>query len=463
MADKEAETTESLSAKRSKPWAGKRLVALVAAVATVSLLAGILIMQFLVSPAELAARAEAPEPGPVTALVEERIIENVVTTRGEVTYADPVQVTVDTAFVEGRPIVTGQVPEVGAVFTAASVALEIVGRPVIVLPGELPSYRSLSIGMKGPDVLQLKKALEALGYWAGDPSSDIYEWDTASAVGELYAKAGYSPSTGGPEAAEALRMAEAGLRSAEIGITRANAAWNAAAAGGATDLSVENAEISEAQVAYSDAADVLEEAQIAVQPTLPSSEVLFLSSLPRRVDEVFVKRGDELDGPAMTVSGATLAIQGTVSSQDAELLHEGMTAVYDGPGGAELTAEVVSVEAPKSKASSDGSSEQKSDRYQLRLAPEEITEEQIGELRGKNVRVMIPVASTEGTVLAVPLAALSAAADGGNRVELLTPTDDDPFMTETVPVTVGLSAGGFVEVSSGDSRLEPGVKVVVGR
>lgn len=127
-----------MSKKKQRPWAGKRLVALIAAVAVVSLLAGVLIMQFLVSPAELAARTEAPEPGPVTAVVEERVIENVVTTRGEVTYADPVQVTVDTAFTEGRPIVTGQVPEVGAVFEAASVALEVVGRPVIVLPGELP-------------------------------------------------------------------------------------------------------------------------------------------------------------------------------------------------------------------------------------------------------------------------------------------------------------------------------------
>ena len=155
-----------MSKKKQRPWAGKRLVALIAAVAVVSLLAGVLIMQFLVSPAELAARTEAPEPGPVTAVVEERVIENVVTTRGEVTYADPVQVTVDTAFTEGRPIVTGQVPEVGAVFEAASVALEVVGRPVIVLPGELPSYRSLSIGMRGPDVFQLSRRSQP---WATGP------------------------------------------------------------------------------------------------------------------------------------------------------------------------------------------------------------------------------------------------------------------------------------------------------
>ena len=87
--------------KKPKVWAGTRLVALIAGVAVVSLLAGIAIMQFIVSPAELAARTEPPEAGPVTALVEERVIENSVTTRGEVTYADPVQVTIDTQ--EAKP------------------------------------------------------------------------------------------------------------------------------------------------------------------------------------------------------------------------------------------------------------------------------------------------------------------------------------------------------------------------
>ena len=65
--------------------------------------------------------------------------------------------------------------------------------------------------------------------------------------------------------------------------------------------------------------------------------------------------------------------------------------------------------------------------------------------------------------MAVPLAALSAAPDGGNRVEILVPTQADPFATETVAVSVGLAAGGFVEIKSDDARVEPGAKVVVGR
>lgn len=456
------ERTSKMS--RAKPWAGGRLVALIAVVAVVFLVAGAVAMRFIVSPAELAARTEAPEPGPVTALVEEQVIENVITTRGEVTYADPVQVTIDTAFVEGRPIVTGHVPEVGAILDPASVALEITGRPVIVLPGELPSYRSLSIGMRGPDVYQLKSALAALGYWAGDPQSDLFEWDTAAAVGQLYERVGYTPATGGPEAEDNLRMAQGNLRAAQTSLTRAYAQWNEANATEGADMSIANAEVNDAEAARDEASRAVDDAQVAVQPTLPSGEVLFLASLPRRVDDVLVKRGEELTGAAMTVSGATLTILGSVSSQDADLIKPGMEAYYAAPNGEELSAKVASVEAPKSGGSKEeGAEGTSSDRYRLTLDPGDLSEELIGELRGANVRVTIPVASTEGTVLAVPLAALSAAADGGNRVELLVPTSSDPFATELVKVSPGLAAGGLVEISSDDARLTPGAKVVVGR
>lgn len=459
--------------KTPNVWAGKRLVALVAAVAVVSLLAGVAIMQFIVSPAEMAARTEPPEAGPVTALVEERTIENTIIARGEVTYADSVDVEVDTSTVEGRPIVTGQVPQVGDLLNAGSVALEVVGRPVIVLNGALPAYRSLSIGMSGPDVMQLKNALDAMGYWAGDLSSDVYEWDTATAVGSLYENTGYLPATGGEAAEETLRSAYANVRSAEIAVTRANTAYNQAASQeGVTDLSVESIEIEEAQGALSDAYAQLESAQQGVLPTLPSSEVLFLTALPRRVDDVFVKRGDSLSGNAMVVSGAELTIEGSVSKQDADLLRDGMVATYTTSGGEEKEATITKISAPTSSGNSGGDDRgneggaaeaASSDRFTVQLDPGELSKEEIGELRGTNVRLLFPIASTEGEVLAVPLAALSAGADGGNRVELLVAEPNDPFKTETIQVTPGLAAGGFVEITSEDARIASGAKVVVGR
>ena len=57
------------------------------------------------------------------------------------------------------------------------------------------------------------------------------------------------------------------------------------------------------------------------------------------------------------------------------------------------------------------------------------------------------------------LAALSSGSDGGSRVEVLR-----NGQVELVPVTVGLSADGFAQVTpKGDAKLSEGDQVVVGR
>ncbi len=66
-------------------------------------------------------------------------------------------------------------------------------------------------------------------------------------------------------------------------------------------------------------------------------------------------------------------------------------------------------------------------------------------------------------MLAVPVVALSASAGGSNQTELLVPTDNDQFASELIQVDTGLSAGGFVQVTSVDERFVVGAKVVVGR
>ena len=494
--------------KKKRAWAGKRLVALIASVAVVSLLAGVGLMQFIVSPAELAARTEAPEAGPVTAPVEERVIENTIVARGEVAYADSVDVKLDGPSSEGRAIVTGHVPEVGAVLDAADIALEVTGRPVIVLPGDLPAYRSLSVGMSGPDVLQLKQALSSLGLTSGDLSTQIFDADTATGLGQLYQHVGYTAPNGGEEAQDALENAQKAVRSAETAVTIAENTvdstyssqvqaqndrintineWRAAVDNAPDEitrqqavaelrkaeavpdpginLTVENAQLDEAIDSRTDAYNALARAQEAVLPSLPSSEVLFLSDLPRRVDDVRVSRGSMLADVAMSVSGAKLSIVGTFSEQDAKLLKDGMTAVYSSPGGEELTATILKIDAPGSaKKTPDGQpGSATSDRYTVTFDPGELTPEQITELQGSNVRTSIPVASTDGKVLAVPLAALSAGPDGTDRVELSAPTKDDPFATEVVTVKAGLAASGYVEITSDDPRIAVGAKVVVGR
>ena len=78
-------------------------------------------------------------------------------------------------------------------------------------------------------------------------------------------------------------------------------------------------------------------------------------------------------------------------------------------------------------------------------------------LEGYSVRLTIPIKSTQGAVTAVPISALSLAADGSSRVQV-----QDNGALSYVVVKPGLSADGFVEVTPINGKLEPGQLVVVG-
>jgi hypothetical protein len=476
-----------------------------AAVAVVALVAGLLAGRFLVAPDT--AGAEAPAPGLVSVPVAFGALSNDVTIRGEIGYADSVEVTVDTSAVAGPAVVTGQVPEVGSELDALEVALEIAGRPVVVLPGELPAYRALRVGVSGPDVVQFKEAVRAVGLDAGDPSDDVFDQTAAAAVTALYAQAGYPPpppeegSEGGVLAAQdAVRVAEQAVAAAQAELTGARSGPSAVevreadnavasarrdldAALAATpddpvtigdlrdvlalaelrrqeldapaDTTAQRAQLSAAQDQLTRAREELTRAREAALPALPAGEVLYLTQLPRRVDAVEARRGAVLQGAAMTVSGATLTLSGTVAVADARLLTPGMTAAFDLPDGTEHAATITEV--------TPGEGEEA--RWTVQLEPAPLAPEQVTELQGANVRVGIPVGATDGEVLSVPLAALSAGPGGESRVEVVEgdPRDGTRAETRIVVVETGLAADGAVEVRPVDGDLAEGDLVVVGR
>ena len=74
-----------------------------------------------------------------------------------------------------------------------------------------------------------------------------------------------------------------------------------------------------------------------------------------------------------------------------------------------------------------------------------------------SVRLTIPIETTQGAVTAVPVTAVSLAADGTSRVQV-----DKNGVLEYVPIKPGLSAGGYVEVTAAEGKLAPGQMVVVG-
>jgi peptidoglycan hydrolase-like protein with peptidoglycan-binding domain len=503
------EITETTGPSRTQGWGrllrGNKTMWVVAAVAVVSLVAGLALGQFIVSPGQAAADAEGPKAGLITVPIESRQLANDVTIRGDATYADSVEVKIETGELGGPAVVTGQVPEVGATFDAASVALEVTGRPVIVLPGDLPVYRTLRVGVSGPDVTQLKQALNAVGINPGSLGSPMFDAATSTAVAALYAKVGYPLPSSGEESGELLRSAKDAVSAAETGLKTAEHEL-AVAKGGANsieraeqdknvrmaqrafddiranpestpsdvanaedalsveytkrdallavpDVNAEAAAVAAARQQVASAKEALSSATNDTMTYLPASEVLYLPGLPRRVDEVTVERGSTISAAVMRVSGATLVISGTATEADAQLLKEGDAATLAMPDGSQHPATVASV-APAEAA--EGSTES-AGRYKVVLTPAALSDEQLQALQGNNVRVSVPVSSTAGEVLAVPLAALTAGPGGESRVEIATGDGDE---TRLVEVTSGLAADGYVEIS-GD--IADGDLVVVGR
>ncbi len=223
----------------------------------------------------------------------------------------------------------------------------------------------------------------------------------------------------------------------------------------APDTGAERAAVTAAQQQVADAQDSLAVAQQDALPALPAGEILYLTQLPRRVDATELRRGAVLDGPAMTVSGAALALSGTAAAADARLLTTGMTATFELPDGGAQTATITTV-TPGEGADA---------RWTVQLTPAELTPEQITQLQGSNVRVSIPVGATEGEVLSVPLAALTAGPGGESRVEVVDgdPREGDRAPTHLVVVETGLAADGAVEVRPTEGDLGEGDLVVVGR
>jgi len=500
----------------SRLFRSNRALWIVAAAAAVSLVAGLLVGRFVLSPADAASMSDPPEAGLITVPVEYGVLSNDVTIRGEVGYADAVEVTIDTASLAGPAVVTGNVPEVGATLNALSIALEVAGRPVIVLPGSLPAYRTLAFGMSGPDVVQFKEAMRAVGIDAGDPASDVFDATAASAVSALYAQVGYPAPTAETGSDELVRAAEEGVRAAQQSLQAARAELGSAAGGpsavearaadnavaaaqrsldaaraakpadmadaaavaqwnmavgdaedalalarlqrqqldAAPDTSSQRGAVGAAEQQVADAQEALARAREQALPQLPAGEVLYLSDLPRRVDAVNVVRGQVLQGAAMVVSGATITLTGGAAAADAALLEVGGKAEFTLPDGAPHEAVITAL--------TPGSGQ--TDRWTVTLEPAPLTGEQAAQLQGSNVRVVLPVGATTGDVLYVPVSALSAGPGGEARVEVVDgdPREGDRAETRLVVVETGLAAGGSVEVRAVEGALEAGDLVVVG-
>ena len=195
------------------------------------------------------------------------------------------------------------------------------------------------------------------------------------------------------------------------------------------------------------AADLaLAQQKLGVQ--VPVDELIFLRTLPVRVEEIKAAVGAAATGPVLTVTDNQLSVDSSLTLVAAPLVKAGMKVAIDEQAlGVSASGTVQMVANTPGTRGVDGFHIY----FEVRVDPTPLR------LDGFSLRLTIPIKSTAGAVTAVPTSALSLAADGSSRVQV-----QDNASLNYVVVRPGLSADGFVEVTPVSGKLEPGQLVVVG-
>jgi len=531
----------------------KRLFLAVVAVAVAFGAGGYVLGQQLESPEDARSEVAAPEASLIAVPVESTALSNDVVVRGDAEFEGAVDLELDAALGDGTArVVTGRVPEIDAEVNEGDVIIEVSGRPVFVLGGDLPTFREFKPGLEGDDVLQLETSLERLGFLTVEPDR-LYGAATEDAILALYEAAGYEPRAASDGEESQLKSAEQAVEAARTTLANANDvlsdllrppslvqqtrevqarqqlldqieraqemlddakedrpseallqaeealqqpmvstaridqanravtsaedaeqarvdaaqdqldnarqslidadAITAAEESDGVDTSNAQRNVTDAQERLDQAESDLAELEDEVGVRFPVAEVVFLPNLPRTVTSIDVERGDFVNGAVMRISGTKVRITTGVSESNRPLLEVGQRVIIDSEQlDIEVQGEITEL------ADRKGTNGVADTRYYMLVTP--IGEYNVSELVGVNFRLQIPLERSEGEVLAVPLAALSAGADGSSRVEV----ERADGATELVAIEVGLQDKNrsLVEVIAIDGNLSAGDLVVSG-
>ena len=467
------------NARRAGPWRHRFLISL-AVGATLLSAAGLVASSRVKSPAQLAAEHGPPVPSTLTASVAERVLTKSVVLRGTVVAKSSLVVTPTAAQGASALLVTRTPKRQGDAVTPGKVIVEVSGRPLIALHGAVPAYRDLRPGDRGKDIAQLQKALKSLGYANRDPSG-YFGSGTKRAVTKLYHHLGYSvPAAGG--AGEAGGTATP--RAADRAVTQARRAVSRAAqlAGQADDTLAaaraakpanpdavararqERDAAKEAlRYAQEDLAAAEQDRERLIATTgamLPLNEFVFVPAFPARLARLRGGVGATVTAPLVTLNTGKLVARGILQQTERSLVRPGMAVRLDAEQlNQHSTGSVTSVGAYDAGVAAGSGQDPASARpagHPLLVTPDKALPE--GWL-GQDIRISVEAASTDGPVLVVPVAAVSADQDGTTGVTVL-----DASGTRTrVPVVAGLDSNGLIEVRPADgATLDAGDEVVTG-
>lgn len=167
---------------------GIKAAAVLVVSATVLTGLGAALGAYFQAPDEAALR-QPPVRVPITDELRSEILEDAVTFRGVFVAASRGHLRFATSL-EGR-VVTAVSLQSGGAIQFGKAAVEVEGRPIIVLSGLLPTWRDFDLTMTpGPDVAQLQVALTQLGLYDGRVSGK-FDRRTLAAGRRLYQTIGY--------------------------------------------------------------------------------------------------------------------------------------------------------------------------------------------------------------------------------------------------------------------------------
>lgn len=363
-------------------------------------------------------------------------------------------------------------PDVGAVIEQGDVLFEIDGKPVVALYGATPSYRTLAdlgTNMTGSDIQQLEEALDALGFVSeGELTIDDEFTSATASVVEQWQEAVGLEEDGVVDLGEVIFITgptEVSSVSFSIGdvvnagqqiLTFSDSApmigndvaqLEAALIALGFDAEGELEADTEFTSATSAAVKAFEEAYgLTVDGRLAAGEVLFTDSAVRVASRLTPLGGVVNSGtPILAVTGERTFVTMNLPAADQGTLAEGMAVSVELPDGTDVAATVISV---ATVATLDGNETV----FEVEVELDDPTA--AAGLDEAPVDVSVVTDSVEN-VLAVPVGALLALAEGGYAVEV----DTGGGGTRLISVDPGFFADGLVEVSG--EGIKPGDRVVV--
>jgi len=389
------------------------------------------------TPAQRAEETEEPEDSVITVRVDQdQLIDTlefdaVLDRTGDFSVPAPsAPEGIETALASKIPL------EVGDEVKAGTVLLEVSGRPMIALEGDVPAYRDLEEGDTGPDVEQLQLALQQI---YGTPKTGTFDARTATDLKKLYDSAGYDPAVNTTEeTTEEDTETDTGTEedTGEEGNT-----------GGAQTSTVE-------------------------RTALPASEIVFLPDLPMQVSKINAQQSAPVaaEEAVMVLASGDWKLEAEldeeVASELSKLGEDAELEYGDGPleetevGGFEL--DVREVEDTEGEGDYSGEEGEEAATVEKTFAVFEFDADKVEGIDdlapGEEQEVTLVQARSAEDALIVPLSALWT--DSEDRT-MLTVLDGDDETERQVEVDVTLRHEGRGVVVPVDGELAKGDEVVI--